>query len=96
MKSYVMSDERFRQRLMYRMMQIMALEQPCRLGETMQAIFAHSPVFFDPDVPSNAGPISSTHTQNSPTRCEMNFGCPRRRTNERISDDVRETLHEDW
>ena len=49
-------QKRFRQRFMYRLMQMMALEQPRRLGEMIQAIFTRSPEFFDPDAASNAGP----------------------------------------
>ena len=51
-----MTDERFRQRLMYYMMAVMARERPCRLGEIINAIFTHSPEFFDPGAPSDAGP----------------------------------------
>jgi|SRR5215212_3610128 len=51
-----MANEKFHQRLMYRLMEIMAREQPRRLGEMIEAIFTHSPEFFDPNAPSNTGP----------------------------------------
>ena len=90
-----MTDEGFRQRLMYRMMQMMAIEQPCRLGQMIQAIFTHSPEFFDPGASSNAGPhFVHPYTEfTDEMREELQMSDE---DYEHISDDVRQTLHEDW
>ena len=90
-----MADERFRQRLMYRMMQVMAIERPCRLGEMIGDIFSHSPEFFDPDAPSNAGPhfvhpyTEFTHEMREELQMSQeDYG--------HVINDVREIVHEDW
>jgi hypothetical protein len=91
----VIDNERFLQRLMYRMMQIMALEHPRRLGEMIGAIFTHSPEFFDPDAASNAGPhFVHPYTEfTDEMREELRMSDE---DYERISADVRQSLHEDW
>ena len=91
----LIADKRFRQRLMYRMMGVMAQEQPRRLGEMIVAIFTHSPEFFDPDAASNAGP----HFVHPYTEFTDEMRQELQRSDEdyeRISADVRQSLHEDW
>jgi len=80
---------------MYRMMQMMAIEQPCRLGEMIGTIFAHSPEFFDPDAASNAGPhfVHPYAEFTDEMREELRISDE---DFEGVIDDVRQTLHEEW
>jgi len=90
-----MSNGKFHQRLMYRMMEIMAREQPCRLGEMIEAVFTHSPDFFDPDAPSNTGPhFVHPYVEFADEMREV-LRLPDE-DYERISGEVRQTLREDW
>jgi hypothetical protein len=64
-------------------------------GEMIEAIFVHSPEFFDPDAPSNTGPhFVHPYTEfTDEMRQELRMSDE---DYERVSDDVRQTLNEGW